>query len=128
MKELPLNGLRILLVEDDFILATDAAMTIKGAGGKVVGPFATVEDARDALDANGADLAIIDINLGSGPAFDLARHLDMVGLPFLIASGYDGKIIPDDLKRVVRLEKPYGPDELISAAVGVYEATKAGGS
>ena len=127
MKELPLKGLRILLVEDDFFLATDAAMTIERAGGKVVGPFATVEDARDALDAKGADLAIIDINLGLGPAFDLARHLDMVGLPLLITTGYDRKMLPDDLKRVVRLEKPFGSDELISAAAGVYEATKARG-
>ena len=127
MKEMPLDGLRILLVEDDFYLATDAAMTIEGAGGHVVGPFATAKDARDALDANGADLAIIDINLGSGPTFDLARHLEMVGLPFLIATGYDREIIPDDLKRVMRLEKPFRSDELISAAAGVYEATKAGG-
>ena len=51
MTEMPLDGLRILLVEDNFYLATDAAMTIEGAGGKVVGPFATAEDARDALDA-----------------------------------------------------------------------------
>ena len=127
MTGMPLDGLRILVVEDDYFLAADAAMTIEAAGGKVVGPFATAEDARDALDANGADLAIIDINLGSGPAFDLARHLDMVGLPFLIATGYDQAVVPDDLKRVVRLEKPFRSDELISAAARVYEATKAGG-
>ena len=127
MTEMPLNGLRILLVEDDFYLATDAAMTIEGAGGKVIGPFATAEDARDALDAGGADLAIIDINLGSGPAFNLARHLHMVGLPFLIATGYDREVMPDDLKTVLRLEKPFRTHDLIKAAAGVYEATNAGG-
>lgn len=123
---MPLNGLRILVVEDDYFLATDAAMTIEDAGGKVLGPFATAEDARDALDTNGADLAIIDINLGSGPAFELARHLDMVELPFLITTGYDQAIVPDDLRKIVRLEKPFGSNELISAATRVYEATKAG--
>ena len=127
MTEMPLDGLRILLVEYDFYLATDAAMAIEGAGGKVIGPFATAEDARDALDANVADLAIIDINLGSGPTFDLARHLKMVGLPFLIATGYDRDVLPDDLKKVVRLEKPFRTHELISAAAGVFESAQAGG-
>ncbi len=126
MTEMPLSGLRILVVEDDYYLATDAATTIEEAGGKVVGPFARAEDARAALDSTGADLAIIDINLGSGPAFDLARHLDSVKLPFLIATGYDQAVVPDDLKSVVRLEKPFRPVELISAAASVYEATKAG--
>ena len=126
MTQLPLSGLRILIVEDNFFLATDTMMAIEDAGGKVVGPFATAEEARDALDANGADLAIIDINLGSGPSFDFARHLDTVGLPFLIASGYDQAIVPDDLKGIVRLEKPYSSNELTSAAARVYEAADAG--
>ena len=127
MTDMPLNGLRIMVVEDDYYLARDATMTIEEAGGKVVGPFATANDARDALDATGAVLAIIDINLGSGPAFELARHLDMVGLPFLITTGYDQAVVPDDLKKVVRLEKPFRSDELISAAARVYDAKQAGG-
>lgn len=126
MTQMPLDGLRILVVEDDYYLATDAATTIEAAGGKVVGPFATAQDARDALDANGADLAIIDINLGSGPVFDFARHLDAVGLPYLIATGYDQAVVPDDLKMVVRLEKPFRSGDLITAAARVYAATKAG--
>lgn len=72
-------------------------------------------------------MAIFDINLGSGPTFDLARHLHTVGLPFLIATGYDGEVVPGDLTKVVRLEKPFRTHDLISAAAGVYEATKTGG-
>lgn len=127
MKLLPLNGLRILIVEDDYYLATDAKMSIEDAGGKVVGPFATVEEARAALDVDGADLAILDINLGSGPAFDLARHLKKVKLPFLFATGYDEAVVPDDLKMVVRLEKPFHSAALISAAACLYGATTLSG-
>ncbi len=73
MSDLPLDGLRILIVEDDYYLATDARAIIEGAGGQVVGPFGTAEDARSAMETDGADLAVIDINLGCGPAFDLAH-------------------------------------------------------
>ena len=125
MTDLPLDGLRILIVEDDYYLATDARTIIEQAGGTVVGPFGTVEEARAAIDADSADLAVIDINLGDGPAFDLARELDSAKLPFLFATGYDQAAVPDDLKTVVRLEKPFRPAELISAAASVYEAANA---
>lgn len=127
MRTMPLNGLRILIVEDDYYLATDATMAIEQAGGTVIGPFASADDALVALDANGVDLAIIDINLGTGPAFDLARHLDSAKLPFLFATGYDQAVVPDDLQMVVRLEKPFHSAEMIRAAVKVYEAAKGGG-
>lgn len=127
MTDMPLNSLRVLVVEDDYYSATDTSKSIEEAGGKVVGPFATAQEARAALDANGADLAIIDINLGFGPVFDLARHLDSVRLPFLFATGYDQAVVPDDLKTVVRLEKPFHSADMISAAASVYEATTAGG-
>ena len=55
-------------------------------------------------------------------AFGIGR-----GLPFLIATGYDRDVLPDDLKMVVRLEKPFRTHELISAAAGVFESAKAGG-
>ncbi|MBA3729613.1 MAG: histidine kinase, partial [Sphingomonas sp.] len=102
-----LHGLRILVVEDDYYLATDTKAVIEGAGGKVVGPFGTAEEARIMLDASGADLAVIDINLGCWPVFDLARHLYSTNLPFLFATGYDQAVVPDDLSTVVRLEKPF---------------------
>ena len=126
MTVMPLNGLRILVVEDDYYLATDTSAVIEEAGGQVVGPFGTAEAARAALDADGADLAVLDINLGNGPVFDLARYLDLTNLPFLFATGYDQAVLPDDLKAVVRLEKPFRPAELISAAVSVHGAANAG--
>ena len=125
MTGMPLDGLRILVVEDDYYLATDAKGVIEEAGGIVVGPFGTADEARAALDTHGADLAVIDINLGNGPAFDLARHLGSAKLPFLFATGYDQAVVPDDLKAVVRLEKPFLPAELISAAASVHEAAGA---
>ena len=121
----PLHGLRILVVEDDYYLATDAKAVIEGAGGKVIGPFGTAKEARAVVDAEGADLVVLDINLGCGPVFDLARHLHSTKLPFLFATGYDQAVVPDDLSSVVRLEKPFRPAQLVSAAAGVHEAAVA---
>ncbi len=120
MNEMPLNGLRILIVEDDYYLASDARAVIEAAGGKVVGPFGSADDARASLDADGVDLAVIDINLGNGPAFDLARHLKSTKVPFLFATGYDQATVPDDMSAIVRLEKPFRPPQLISAAASVH--------
>ncbi len=125
MSDLPLDGLRILIVEDDYYLATDARAIIEGTGGQVVGPFGTAEEARAAIDTDGADLAVIDINLGCGPAFDLAHYLQSIKLPFLFATGYDQAVVPDDLRGIVRLEKPFRPAELIGAALSVHEAAGA---
>ena len=124
MTQMPLDGLRILIVEDDYYLAADNTLTIESAGGTVVGPFATAEDALHALDSDCTHLAIIDINLGAGPSFAFARHLEQVGRPFLITTGYDDAVVPDDLKKIKRLEKPFRSDELIRATAKLYEATK----
>lgn len=126
MTNFPLDGLRILIVEDEYYLATDARRVIEQAGGEVVGPFGTADEARAALDAGGADLAVIDINLGGGPAFELARYLESAKLPFLFATGYDQAVVPDDLKAIVHLEKPFRPAALISAAASVYETANPG--
>ena len=127
MTHLPLTDLRILVVEDDYYSATDTKAVIESAGGEVVGPFGTDEEARAALDADGADLAVIDINLGNGPVFDFARYLEKTKLPFLFATGYDQAVVPDDLKAIVRLEKPFRPAELVSAAASVHQAANAAG-
>lgn len=127
MTELALNGLRILVLEDDYYLATDIKTVIEGAGGRVIGPFGTAEEARSAFDAEGADLAVVDINLGQGPVFDFARHLVSARLPFLFATGYDQSVVPDDLRAVVRLEKPFCPAALVAAAATANEAANAGG-
>ncbi len=126
MTDTPLHGLRILIVEDDYYLATDARAVIEEAGGQVVGPFGTAAEAIAALDSEGADLAVIDINLGNGPAFELARHLESTELPFLFTTGYGQAVVPDDLSAIVRLEKPYRAAELISAATSVHQAANAG--
>jgi len=101
-----LCGLRIMVVEDDYYLATDAARALRGARADVVGPCSSEEEAREELSKQRPDAVLLDINLGSGPTFKLAEHLKDNGIPFLFVTGYDQAVIPAEFEAIDRLEKP----------------------
>ena len=58
---------------------------------------------------------ILDINLGRGASFDLARALHARSVPFLFSTGYDGSVIPAEFAHVPRLEKPVDIPRLLRA-------------
>jgi DNA-binding response OmpR family regulator len=78
-----LGGVRILVVGDDYYLATDAARALRGAGAEVLGPCSAEEEARDVLARQRPDAVLLDINLGPGPTFKLAETLKDNGIPFV---------------------------------------------
>ena len=119
----PLEGKRILVLEDDFYLATDQKQLLERAGAQVIGPFGQGCDESD-IDAGGRiDGAVVDINLGQGPRFGLARRLEQRAIPFLFVTGYNADVIPEDLSRVTRLEKPVSERDLISALIKLVSAS-----
>lgn len=111
MAELPLKGLRVLVVEDQYYLATDICDWLQEAGAQVVGPAANARVASSLIDAGPVDLGVVDINLGAGPTFTVAKELAERRVPFLFATGYDQSIIPAEYRDRPRIEKPFkGPD------------------
>lgn len=106
---------RILILEDEFLLADDVARILVRAGASVVGPFATESAALEALAGQAPALAVLDIDLGAGPSFDLARVLRGRSIPFCFLTGYDEARFPEDLRDVPRLQKPIGEAELLAA-------------
>ncbi|MBD8907814.1 PAS domain-containing protein [Methylorubrum zatmanii] len=101
-----LSGYRILVVEDDYYLATDTARALQSAGAEVVGPCPSEEAAREALAEVRPTAALVDINLGDGPSFTLAGLLRENGIPFVFVTGYDEGVIPAEFSDVERLQKP----------------------
>ncbi|PVM82959.1 response regulator [Caulobacter endophyticus] len=102
-----LEGLAVLIVEDEFYLADDLASALGEAGARVLGPFGRVEDAQRLIESGQAvDIAILDIDLVGDRVFPVADMLRERGTPFLFATGYDPDIIPSRLSDVPRLEKP----------------------
>jgi DNA-binding response OmpR family regulator len=111
----PLAGKRILILEDDFYLATDEKALLEQAGASVVGPFGSASREHHILGAGPLDAAVVDINLGNGPRFDFAHLLRDQGVPFVFVTGYDAATVPPELSNTRRIEKPIRERELIAA-------------
>lgn len=101
-----LQGFRILVVEDEYLLADDISDILTEAGAHVIGPCATVADAVARAGTADLDAAILDINLRGDMVFPVADALAERRIPFIFATGYDQWSLPDRFADAVRLEKP----------------------
>lgn len=100
-------GRHILLVEDDFFVAHDLAMSLGETGAIVIGPAATVASGRKLiLESDRLDAAILDINLSGELSFELVDMLLARSVPVAFASGYDREAIPPRFVNVPLCEKP----------------------
>jgi DNA-binding response OmpR family regulator len=115
--ELDLRGLRVLIVEDEYFIATHLARALEGAGANIVGPSPTEAAAYAQLKDESArpDAVVLDINLGSGPCFRLAKTFKEKGIPFVFLTGYDQDVIPEEFYDIDRLEKPIQLRHIVSA-------------
>jgi len=102
-----LSGRRVLVVEDDYLIADDLARSLEQLGATILGPTGSVKGALALLARGEAiDAAVLDINLGAEKVFPVADALIKEGVPFVFATGYDHWIVPDTFSRVRRFEKP----------------------
>jgi len=104
--DLRLDGLSVLILEDEYILADDARRVLQRAGAKVLGPFGSALEALTAVERSKPDCAVLDLNLGTGPDFGPARALRAYGVPVVFFSGYDTAVIPADFRKAHFLQKP----------------------
>ena len=103
----PLRGRRLLLVEDEYMIAADLALSLEHYGVEVVGPAGSVEDALALIEADRAiDAAVLDINLGGERVYPVAEALVRRGVPFVFATGYDAWAVPPAYAEAPRCEKP----------------------
>ena len=127
MVESVLRGLRVLVVEDQYYLATDICEWLREAGAQLVGPAPNARTACGLIDAERFDAAVVDINLGMGPTFAVAHKLAENEVPFLFATGYDQSIIPAEYRDRPRIEKPFKGPDVISAVQALWrQSSKAG--
>jgi len=85
-----LRDRRVLVVEDEYVIATALADHLRMIGSVVVGPVASVERAMEKIAAEPRlDAAVLDLNLGGVLAYDVADHLLARKIPFIFSSGYD---------------------------------------
>lgn len=114
-----LDGLRLLVVEDEFLIAHDLVRELRAAGAQVIGPAPSVDAALELLDAAGElDGAVIDINLQGETAYPVAEALMERNVPLVFATGYDQSAIPRRYGHVARCEKPVDIPTLARALTG----------
>lgn len=109
-----LSGMSILVVEDEFYLAADIAEQIERLGGTVLGPCPDALAGVAELDSS-PHFAIVDINVGQGPSFEMAEALTKRGVPFLFLTGYDAATIPSEFAHIERIAKPADTSRVIEA-------------
>jgi DNA-binding response OmpR family regulator len=102
----PLEGVRVLVVEDEYFIADDLARALRAAGAVPVGPVASVEDAEAMLDKERPDAAILDLNLRGVIAGGLVERVSRERLPTVVVSGYSERGLPELPLQLPRLEKP----------------------
>lgn len=97
---------RILVVEDEYMLAKEVAGAISDAGMIAIGPAANTRDAIRLIEHERVDGAILDVNLADEMVYPLADMLTARGIPFVFCTGYDAPSIPARFGDVVCCEKP----------------------
>jgi DNA-binding response OmpR family regulator len=104
--ERPLEGLCVLVVEDNYFIAVEMCSALRAAGAEVIGPARDMETGLAAVRDEQVDCAVLDINLRGRLAFQLATELRARKVPTIFATGYDSTMIPPELADVTRFEKP----------------------
>jgi DNA-binding response OmpR family regulator len=112
----PLSGVRVLIVEDDTLLAMDLEETLIDAGAIVAGVCQTLDDGMTRANDDDFAVAVLDFSLGADTVASLARRLVRRGLPFVL---YTGKSRAEPSLAEWRdceiVEKPAPPRVLLSA-------------
>jgi len=101
---------RVLIVEDEIIVAMFLEDLLGDFGYEVAGVVSFLDEAM-AHPAN-YDLAVLDVHVNGRPIFDFADRLAARGTPFVFATGYGPRGIPDRHAGRPVLQKPFQPDEL----------------
>jgi len=107
--------LRVLVVEDEFLVAAEIAGILEDAGHSVLGPVGSVDAATALLQGEAKpDMAIIDVNLRGQSAAPLVDRMRVLGVPFCVCTGYRSSDLRTSFgDDVMTLQKPVTPTNLL---------------
>lgn len=106
--EIPVSIKRVLVLEDNFIIAMEAEDILRSIGIDHVVIAGNVAEAQALIEKHSFDFALLDVNLGSQTSFDFAVMLIERGVAFGFVSGYgDDFVFPPALRDISRITKPF---------------------
>ena len=118
-----LAGRRILVIEDEALIALDLQELLDQCGAKVIGPAVSVSQALGAINENHIDCALLDVKLGDETADAVAVALEQRAIPTVLVTGCgDGNLPPGFEARPV-VEKPYTEEQLLKVIGRIFDQT-----
>lgn len=106
-----MTGLRVLVVEDEWMVAEHIGMLLEDIGCGIVGPAATIEDALVLLKNEHIDGALLDANLNGISSAPVAAALCVARVPFIIVTGYGNlELATKEMNAAPRLTKPFNTE------------------
>jgi len=117
-----MTGFRLLVVEDEYFLATEVADELSAAGAVVVGPVGSVDDTLGLIgEFDTLDGAVLDVNLRGKMIFPVADELIKRNVQCIFVTGYDQSVIPERFATVKRCQKPFDAQVIVQTLL---EATR----
>jgi DNA-binding response OmpR family regulator len=117
-----LTGRRVLIAEDEYLIARDLEHMLVDAGCAEVTVVPSIEACTEAAAARALDAVVLDLRLQDGDAGELARSLRAKGLPVVFITGYEEAAIPSDLADLPLLAKPFPRRQLVNALAAVLQS------
>lgn len=122
MSAAALAGRRILIVEDEFLVALDIERMVDEGGGSVVGPVATLDEALAKARDEPLDGAILDVNIGGRKVTPVVQVLRERGVPFILSTGYGPQAIDPEIADAPSLSKPFDERQVVALMQQVFAA------
>ena len=114
----PSNDIRVLVVEDSFMIAGSLELAFEGLGWTMVGPATRVSEALAQIKTESFDVVLLDVNLAGEMSWDVASALKESGIPFVLTTGYElENLQPDFLRGSKVVRKPFKLDRLEQAVL-----------
>lgn len=110
-----LKDLRVLVVEDEALIALQLEDMLTELGCAVVGPASRVGQALKLLDGEPVEAAVLDVNIAGELVYPVADALKDRGLPYVFVTGYGASGLTEPYRSRPVLEKPFARRELLRA-------------
>ena len=124
-----MRGKRVLIVEDNFLIAESLSTVLLEQGCLIEGPVRTADEACRIIAERALDGALLDLQLRESHGSDVAEFLRAKGVPFVLVTGYLAEHLKPDLREAPYISKPANEAQLVKIAVATFtrsDATRTG--
>ncbi len=118
-----LAGRRLLVIEDEPLIALALVSSLEAVGAEVARPLGTEREALAAIERSDADAALLDANLHGKPVGEIAAALTRRRIPFIFVTGYGRESLPESFRHAAILAKPFTDKQLFDAVTALASPT-----